>query len=185
MELIGYHGTAESVNRILDGNELKKKIFKYDALPGDLGTGTYFFKDDPALAAAFASKNTSFPVSIIEGNIKVKDVEVLDLNDSESLQFFNEFKFEMLDQIKKTFGNLKGNRDCIDGIVINLMVRLAKNEGNQTVKLVIRDTYTQTKDYSYEKNGWDKYFISNFPNGTELCVIDASIVQRGVSYNGI
>jgi len=185
MEFIGYHGTAESVHRLLDGDKLRRKKFQYGALPGDLGTGTYFFKDDPALAYAFASKVSSSSISVIEGNIAVKVEEVLDLNDPESLHFFNEFKWKMLDQVKKTFGNLRGRRDCIDGIVINQMVRLAKSKDNQTLKLVIRDTYTQTEDYSYEKNGRERYFISNFPNGTELCVIDESIVQRGVSYNGV
>lgn len=182
MMIIGYHGTVEPVSRLLDDSgKLKAKKLHPRSLPGDLGTGTYFFKDNPLLAREFTEKiNPSGTVSVIMGTIEVAKEEVLDLNDPATLSRFNEFKNSLLDQTKKTFRSLRGGRNCIDGIVINIMVRLIKETDQTNIKLVIGDTYTQTKKYSFEKNGRDIYFISNFANGTELCVRDTSIVKEGV-----
>lgn len=182
MKLEGYHATVEHTRNILDNNNLKPKIMNYKALPGDLGTGTYFFKDNPELAKKFLEKMRPIRnIKIIKCTIEVDDNEVLDFNDLESQKFFNEFKALQLEKAKETFKRLKGKRACIDGIVMNLLVKTIKEKHGVSIKLIIKDTYTPTLDYSIE----DKLLISNFPNGTELCVVDHRIVKKGEIYNGV
>lgn len=181
MNILGYHGTVEKPEKIIEKGKLNQKRINFQSLPGDLGTGTYFFKEDPNLARCFIEKRyDSGKVNIIMCKINVEENEILNFNNPGLLKAFNQFKEATLKNVKKTFKHLKGNRNCIDGIVINLMVQTILKREQKNIKLVIRDTYTETNEYSYEKEGRKRFFISNFPNGTELCVRDHTIVEEGV-----
>lgn len=182
MKLVGYHATVELTRNILNRDKLKQKPTNFRALPGDLGSGTYFFKDDPELAKKFLEKRyPESKIKIIRCTIEVDDNEILDFNDADAQNEFNKFKTEQLETAKKTFKNIKGNRPCIDGIIINLLVKAIMKADNVPIKLIMKDTYTPTLEYALE----DKMFISNFPNGTELCVIDHKIVTKGEIYSGV
>ena len=83
MKLIGYHATIQPSRTIIDdkGN-LRKRKPQYGSLPGDLGSGTYFFKDNPLLAKQFLEKMyPEKPIRIIKSDIEVDDEFVLDFND--------------------------------------------------------------------------------------------------------
>lgn len=181
-QFTGYHGTVEYVDNILDGKKLRYKKVLPRALPGDLGTGTYFFLDNPKLALDFAKKfGSSSDVNVIKCLIEVDEKEILDFNGTEELDMFLGFRERTLESVKKTFPNLKGNRDCIDGIVVNLIVRSILESDKRNIKAVIKDTYTPTIDYSYIKDkSYRRFFVSNFANGTELCLRDVNKVTEGV-----
>lgn len=183
MKLIGYHATVEHSRNILDSEgNLKLKKTNLGALPGDLGTGTYFFKDNPLLAKQFLEKMyPERPIKVIKCTIEVNDDFVLDFNDPDTFQAFLYFRHAHLEEAKKKFSKLRGKRNCIDGIIIDSMIRSILKEDNIKIQLVIKDTYTPTKEYSID----DKYLISNFFNGTELCVIDHTIATKGELYNGL
>lgn len=125
MKLIGYHATIQPSRTIIDdkGN-LRKRKPQYGSLPGDLGSGTYFFKDNPLLAKQFLEKMyPEKPIRIIKSDIEVDDEFVLDFNDPETFQNFLDFRQSMLEEAKNTFSKLRGKRNCIDGIVIDAMIK--------------------------------------------------------------
>lgn len=182
MKLVGYHATVTPLRNILNGDKLKRKQFDALALPGDLGTGTYFFKDNPELAKQFLEKmHPGEQIKVVKCTIEVDDETVLDFNEPESQVMFNDFKQLKLEQATKTFAKLKGNRYCIDGIIINLLISAIRAQDKTNIKLVIKDTFTPTKEL-FAKG---RFLTSNFVNGTELCVIDHNIVTKGEEYNGV
>lgn len=190
LEFVGYHGTRELTRNILEKGRLKVKHFNPISLPGDLGTGTYFFLNDPDLAYGFAEKfskktRTDSGIKVIECTIEIDNDDILNLNDPEIHSSFLEFKDFYLETAKKTLSKLQGDRNCVDGIIINRFINLIKEQDKKNIKAVIKDTYTPTKGHSFHKGGRDHYFVSNFFNGTEMCLRDVKLVSEGVVLDGL
>ncbi|WP_142829042.1 hypothetical protein [Planococcus soli] len=183
--ITAYHGSEEFIRNLLSGEKLKRKSFDPLALPGDLGTGTYFFIDNPMLAYDFVDKfERGRRINVIECVIEVEEDEILDFNQDEASDMFFQLREQAIEHAKKKFPNLKGNRDSIDGIIIDLLVKSILEMDKKVIKMVVKDTYTPTLNYSYMK-GKRHFFGSNFANGTELCLRDVNLVKKGVHFNGI
>jgi len=188
MKITGYHGTLEDPAKIINSDgTMKRKAFNKKQIPGDLGYGTYFFKNNPNLAYDFTEKfiqKSENSINVIECHLEVNENEVIDFNDAQNLEHFIASRERLLQSVKHNFKNLQGNRNCIDGIVIEFILQYTQNK-KDLIKLVVKDTYTPTNKYSISNGSRKSFFLSNYFNGTELCVRDESIVIEGAVYNGL
>lgn len=170
----GYHGTNENCVSSIKSEGFKIKSYSFtttqlEQVPGDLGAGAYFYQDSCENAFNFALKeNKKESIKVIECDIEVDENKILDLNDKNNSDIFNEImkNDRSLSTLKRRYVNGIGGkgRDCLDGVIIENLI----HKSGQDVHLVIKDTYTPFKE---------KPRLSNFFNGTELCVKNKGIIK--------
>jgi len=168
IEFTAYHGTDKSQLRRLIGNRV---LPKPDCNIGDLGKGLYGFIDDRDLALAYAERmkinHQIVHPTVIEFNFKCKQEEIIDFDTPENLQQFLEAKEIFREFAKDFLLKSRSKRICIDGIIIE---RMLKHNKGKIIKAVTRSTFTPTREDYICLNGRLVPLISNYPNGKELCV---------------
>ena len=171
----GYHGTNENcaASIVVDGFKIKSYSFnkaQLEQVPGDLGAGAYFYHNSSENAFNFALKENRKEESIrvLECEIEVDESKILDLNDPKNSNIFNQImkNDKALNTLKRRYIRGIGgkSRDCLDGVIIESLI----HKLGQNVHLVIKDTYTPFKEMPR---------LSNFFNGTELCVKNKGIIK--------
>ncbi|KUF32851.1 hypothetical protein AK833_11925 [Lysinibacillus sp. F5] len=170
----GYHGTNENCVTSIMGEGFKIKSYSFnraqlEQVPGDLGAGAYFYHESSENAFNFALKeNKKESIRVLECDIEVDETKILDLNDQSNSEIFKQIMSndQSLNTLKRRY--VKGiggkGRDCLDGVIIESLI----HKLGQDVHLVIKDTYTPFKE---------KPRLSNFFNGTELCVKNKGIIK--------
>ncbi len=162
----GYHGTDLAI---------RDKIIQQGFLPsatGWLGTGIYFYEDDPYMARKIASKKYH-RVGVLQCQITLPDIsKCLDLTNPK--QQCNRVYHALRDSIIKRIlseRNLKivsakgNNPEDFDNTTCNM---LCSSKGYVMVRA---HTYTYTK----EDSAIQQY--SRIPNGIELCLRDSAYIE--------
>lgn len=156
-----------------EGFKIKSYSFnraQLEQVPGDLGAGAYFYHESSENAFNFALKENKKEESIrvLECEIEVEKSKILDLNDNKNSDIFNQImkNDKSLNALKRRYLSGIGGkgRDCLDGVIIENLI----HKSGQDVHLVIKDTYTPFKEMPK---------LSNFFNGTELCVKNKGIIK--------
>lgn len=180
MKFKAYHGTTKGSSDNIINNGFKPKKFIHDVnkkndLPGDLGSGIYGFLDDPELAFAFATKfSKPADCALIELDIEFEQSELLDLDDEQNLIQFLEAKKRFLKLAQTYFKKCVGSRNCIDGIVIELLINFTR----LNAKVVKKRTYTPLPTDIISTDRGKIPLLSNFFNGTEICIRDRSTISE-------
>lgn len=195
LELTGFHGTTQQ-----NANQIRREGFKVSKIdwskpdlrnPNDLGEGVYFFQDfrkengsGRKMAFSYAyhykdkvAQKQKCSIEVLEANITVSSDNFLDMDSSDNLELFYSFKDKHKHEREKIKRRLKQDgsfkRKNYDGIMMELFIsKIHEQYGSQTkIKVVGKNTVTILKGE-----------ISNFPNGTELCVRDTSCIKiKGVN----
>ncbi|MEK4629970.1 hypothetical protein MKZ17_17310 [Solibacillus sp. FSL R7-0682] len=171
----GYHGTNEKCATSIEVDGFKIKSYSFnkaqlEQVPGDLGAGAYFYHDsiDNAFNFALKENKKAESIRVLECEIEVDESKILDLNDKKNSDVFNQImkNDKALNTLKRRyFSGIGGkSRDCLDGVIIENLI----HKSGQDVHLVIKDTYTPFKEMPR---------LSNFFNGTELCVKNKGIIK--------
>ena len=180
MNVSAYHGTSEEIaNKIIITEFIVDKNPR--KLPGDLGRGIYSYvvRDEKKLEAASnalkyveSTKKSYEKYKVIKLHCDIIEDEILDFNDIENAQLFEEFREENEQIIKEEMSNLYDNgflkRGNIDGLVIEMMI----DAFELTPCVIIKDTYTW---FSKVKGDYKR---SNFPNGREMCIRNQEIIKK-------
>lgn len=172
----GYHGTNKNAFVSISKKNFNIPTYSFlvarkQKIPGDVGAGLYAYLDSSQNAFKFSFKfHEKEEIVVLELNLGVEEKKVLDMNEHQNEKFFLEFRnskdFQVVsNRFHKVDGGSK--RDCLDGIIIE---RIIQKTGAQ-VDLVIKDTYTQFKG---------EPAISQFKNGTELCIRNKNIITNYV-----
>ncbi|KRG16282.1 hypothetical protein ACA30_00745 [Virgibacillus soli] len=163
---IGYHGTSkQNASNILRTNF----TIDYKRI-GWLGTGIYFFEENPGMAEDWALyKCRSIPKDVIRSEIKVPAEEVFDVSipGNKHNQFFHEVRKQLVEfeLAKNKLDVTAKNKRDFDGKTYNF---ICKTKGYKLVR-----TYTYTFTNQDRRTGLD----SRVPNGIELCLKQPSYVQ--------
>lgn len=170
---MGYHGTNKScVERIktqgFNFNNYSFIVSRNQKIPGDLGSGAYFFENSIENAYKFALKQNCNPLEVLECTIEVEDEFVLDMDDPENQEYFRIIRDD--EKTMKSLSNRfvadvggKG-RGNLDGLILEFLIHNHKLK----VNLIKKRTYTPF-------DGMPR--TSNYPNGTELCVRNKGIIK--------
>lgn len=178
--MIGYHCTrSENIESIKkDGFKIDNKV----EMPGDLGSGVYFFvniggfNNAKEMAIKFAKqyrsgRDHSAALSLIE--VEFDDSGIVDMRSISAKE-----KFEIIrrnnerliktrfDKLKKNIGHYSGsiNRGNLDGYVFELLKDLKPE-----IKGFLKDTYTPLDISGYKR--------SSFPNAVECCVYNVNLLK--------
>lgn len=178
--MIGYHCTPTK-----NINSIKKNGFQINLkpeLPGDLGSGVYFFvnlgtyNNAKAMALKFgkqyrSGKNHNVPLSLII--VKFNDDNIIDMRDIKSKELFDENRKENISIVEEKFASLKKKirrysggikRGNLDGYIFDIM-----KSTRPKVSGFIKDTYTPVDMKGYKR--------SSFPNGIECCIYNTDIIR--------
>lgn len=170
LNFTAYHGTNEHGLRLLTRG--KYALPKTDCNTGDLGKGLYGFINNRQLALEWALKNNKVSQSskVVELKIECDADDCLDLDDPENLRMFLQckelFRNAVTKRLLQSIDRGETRRYCIDGFVIESMLR--KTKANPSV--IVKKTFTQTSKDIFKINGRQVPLISNFANGKEMCV---------------
>lgn len=168
MKYVGHHGSKKDIAK-----RIIKVGFSIDYRScGWLGTGVYFFEDDPYLAKEWAQfKFPNTQTEVIESVIEVEDNRVFDLRLRENRSDFHKARSAMKERIKKMLKEKKKKMDLEkqveDGKVFDYFCK------RREILLVILDTYTPNIEDREDELRW-----SRVANGTELCVKNVSIIKE-------
>lgn len=185
MEVIGWHGTTQKNEESIIKNgfkNLKTDFSKNEVrVPNDLGNGIYFYIDfrktsGKTLAQKYVrsyrdriAREQKCSFSVIEAEITCEDECLLDMDEFENLKMFYEFNEKHTSTRNQMITKLKSDgakkRKNYDGIMMELFIREIHKQFKE-VKVVKKDTNT-----IFESE------ISNFANGTELCVRNLECVK--------
>ncbi|NQI71792.1 hypothetical protein HO913_01655 [Streptococcus suis] len=181
-----WHGTTQKNAQQIRNQGFKKTTIDFNETnlrnPNDLGEGIYCFIDSmygngKQMAARYAhsyrdsiAKKQGCSIEVIEVEAAVQSSMMLDLDDADTREIFIQFsqKHEMeRTKIQYRLRNDGANRrKNYDGIMVELFVRhINKQLKENAVQAVKKDTCTIFDG-----------IISNFPNGTELCIRDTTCV---------
>ncbi|MBK5244058.1 MAG: hypothetical protein JJE18_03345 [Eubacteriaceae bacterium] len=185
-EFFGYHGTPERCIDSIKNDGFKVRTFLFDCaeeqeIPCDLGNGIYVFLDndeygfDGKECAKKYVKNVkrgelSYGVIELSLSIDFENQEIVDLDDEEIISEILAVRKVMMPKLKRLFEEnyFKNNgafqRGNCDGIILEGLLLEKKSDP----VMIIKNTYTSE---SY-------YRISNFPDGTEACIRDISIIKN-------
>ena len=185
----GYHGTKpQSVKDILEAKCIKIKKFEItgdgiikpnQSLPNDLGQGLYLFIDDMdkgyqglenAKCYARIYRNSSGEIGVIKFKIDCEDLTILNLTNSESIKFFNQYREKLYGRIENSLKRLKKNRALdrynLDGIFLEHLLHY--NPRFKDIDAVSYDSYIpRTSDKP----------ISSVPNGKEICLRNIGLID--------
>lgn len=174
-KLLGYHGTDEKYLVSMRKEGFKKKFSK-SSFPNDLGFGSYFFVDRAEGEAQSNSKRYvlkykrkyKVPV-VLEVPLTVSEDNILDFNKHDNLELLEDFARANDSLIKKELRKYSPQapsykRGNLDGIVIDLFIEHFKIPAD----IIVKDTFTKFDN---------KYKISNFSNGREVCVKNTHIIN--------
>lgn len=174
----GYHGTARANVPLItrNGFRIEKYSFLTSALqkiPGDLGAGAYAYKDNPQNAEKFAEKFGD-DIAVLKLTLEVEEEYYLDMDEEDNaslvLDIYNSKVFKSLKQRYERTHKSARNRECLDGLILEHIIHKHKIR----VDLVKKNTYTRFKDLPP---------ISQYHNGTELCIKSGGIIKEIEEHN--
>lgn len=165
MELIGYHGTSKEI-----AANILKSDFNSNSKVGWLGTGTYFFEEDPQMAHMWAKDKKKFAsVDVLRCEINVDDDKIFfpSIPGTPDNKKFHMYRNKLKLQLKLRGLKLKAkDKQEFDGKTYNF---ICKAEGYELVK-AFTNTYDDV-DADYE-------IFSKVANGVELCVRNTSAIEK-------
>lgn len=158
--LIGFHGTSEESGKKIIGT----KIFE-PSNNGWFGNGSYFYKDDIAMASKWCKKRHENKKTMI---IKVEIIpntqdSILDVRNSEGHSFFHQKRDQLMMLIKNNSLAYNPKKQEFDNLVFNMIHK----QYNKEIVIAYSFTYDSKK----------KEFNSRIPNGTEICVFNNNLIS--------
>lgn len=177
--MIGYHCTStKNINSIKEkGFEVNTKI----EMPGDLGSGVYFFIDRKGYNSAkemavkfgkqYRCKRNNEALSLI--TVEFDSSHIVDMTQEHNRLFFNRIRRENSDLIEDTFEKLKRdtmhysgsiNRGNLDGYTFDIIESIKPE-----IYGFLKDTYTPVDIKGYKR--------SSFPNAIECCIYKVEIIK--------
>lgn len=163
MEFIGYHGTSTKKARaILNGD------FYTPSKMGWLGTGIYFFDDNPELASSFAKYKHGINISILKCKVDVEESKVIDVTDplGRGTKEFHKERHDFIEAFKGSKIDIVCKNGEFDKKVFE---RLCVNKGYELVR---------ANTYTYSSMDHELRMSSHVPNGTELCLRNKSKITE-------
>lgn len=155
INLKGHHGTNKK-----NFEEIKLKGFKITE-NGWFGSGVYFFNNDIDMALKWSKKKYDFNNIVIEITLNIKGKYIFDVRDPKSNdnKNFHKIREQMITQIKNKKIDVETSRKNFDNTVFNYIVKKFKK------KVVLANSFSYDCDIS-----------SRIPNGSEICIVDRSII---------
>lgn len=171
-----YHGTGP-----LQAKEIEKNNFKIVLLPTRidqkpnkvhwLGSGAYFFENDPNQAEKFAQLFCATPV-VLECTIDVPDEQVFDVTDPESESVIH---FEVAREIflKNALNRKLNIKTTLEGLDQKIFDDICTRDGYQAVRAFTYTPFGKARELRVK---------SVVPNGIEICVRDNRLVVERTPY---
>lgn len=171
-----FHGTSEN-----NVNSIQNDGFNVDRdsgrLPNDLGDGYYFFVKNTfglspeKMAFQYAKTYQRSPVAVLSVNVDEKNSNVLNCDCLSTIEEVVKFRLENYEAVKEQLTYYKTvsspqkgilKRGNLDGIILNMMIEKLESVTGVAIDVIKKNTYTKCECPGYN--------LSNFPNGTEICI---------------